>query len=151
MTKENIPAAASWHEDHEHYAAVGQLTIFYTKVELTIKSILFNLLNIEEAEFNVLLEFGRIKPSDMPTIIKNLVAIRDNANYERKQMLIDALKKFENLSQSRNQLVHWLWVGGGVEPTLLNLKPKTKPASSVFRKSISLSEIREISAELMAT
>ncbi len=149
MKEKNTFDSSHWHDDQHHYAAVGQLVTIYTQVELTIKSILFNLLNMPEIEFNILLEFGRIKSSDTPTIIRNLVASRELANEVRKQNLIDALKNFEKLSQSRNQLVHWLWIGGGTEPTLLNLKVKARQASSTMRKGVTLAEIRGLSNELL--
>lgn len=138
-----------WTDAPDHFEGIGRLVTAYTNVELTIKSVLYNLLNLPEVEFNILLEYGRVKTSDMPTVIAKIVDARVEADLERKKKLLSALRHFERLSQSRNQLVHWLWIGGGEVPKLLNLKPRSKLTVGVPPKEVPLDELWQVTDELL--
>lgn len=150
MTDETQTQGKSWRDTPDHYEGIGHLVTAYTTLELTIKSVLFNLLNLPEVEFNILLEFGRIKTADMPTIIAKLAESRTGADPDRKLELITAAKTFDRLSQSRNQLVHWLWMGGGEMPTLLNLKPRAQPTRA-DPKAVSIAELSELMQTIWMT
>ncbi len=144
---ETHTAGKNWSDSPDHYQGIGRLVTAYTTVELTIKSVLFNLLNLPEIEFNIILEFGRVKVADMPTIIAKIAESRAEADHDRKLELIAAAKAFDSLSQSRNQFVHWLWLGGDEVPKLLNLKPRAQ-AKNTNPKEVALVELNEVTQEL---
>jgi hypothetical protein len=130
--------------DNSHFAALGRLVVEHTNAELAVKSILFNLVDLPDREFDILLEFGRIKLADMPTIIEKLVEARESCSPRFRSLLVDSLKKFQALSQRRNQLSHWLWLGGGLEPSMVNLKP----SASRKKVAINLEDLQSATREL---
>lgn len=149
MNTTEVDATRRWTDTPDHFEGIGRLVTAYTNVELTVKSVLYNLLNLPEIEFNILLEFGRIKTSDMPTVIARIASSRVEADPERKAELLSALNDFERLSQRRNQLVHWLWIGGGEVPQLINLKPRSKPAAEAPLKEVPIEELKQVTDELI--
>jgi len=108
----------------EHFALLGRLVVRFAYLELTVKSVFSNVMNLTDHQLNSLIEFGRVKVTDMPAVVRSLLKDAPLPDFDRNVELVSALNDFEKLAIERNKLVHWIWGGG---PTLMNFKGSTKP------------------------
>ena len=107
------------------------------------------MLQLPEVEFNILLECGRIKVSDITKIIIKIVEEREASVPERKAHLVEAIKEFDRLSQIRNQYVHWLWGDVGLTPAIMSIKPKAKPETPPKFQHVTVVQLNEATSALL--
>lgn len=130
----------------DYYTMLGKMVSLSTNSELLVKSVFVAISGLSQTEANILMDKGRLKVTDMPSIIKGFLEHKPFPDSSRNKDLVHALDIFSKLYEERNKFVHWLWINGGDELHLFNVKPRAKPRelSNEEKRPVPVERLQEI-------